>query len=193
MPEGPSLLSFAAAGFYALVVIACLAAAYVARDQKQQIWHFQVWIAVSALFVFFIVSRILGLEETLRADLRGWLRAEDMVEDRRVMQGAFIAGAIALLAAAGLYAVYLVSRRIQGRRNIAAAIAGGCGLGMLGLIALRTISLHAMDRLLYGPLKLNWVGDLGASAAIIAAAAYYVWLIRIPKRPPANGPKRRGR
>ncbi len=181
MAEAPSVLSLMAAGFYALVVMSCLGAANVARTYRQQHWHFKVWIAAAVLFAVFIFSRIFGFEEVLRADLRGWLRSEDMVEDRRVVQGAFIASALGVFALAGLYGVYWVSRRIHGRRNIAVAIAGGSCVVMLGLIALRTISLHAMDRLLYGPLKLNWVGDLGASAAIIAAAAYYIWLIRQPK------------
>jgi hypothetical protein len=175
------MLSFAAAGFYALVVLSCFGAAYVSRAGRQQSWHFKIWVAVAVLFVALIVSRVFNLEEILRADLREWLQSEDMVDDRRSVQGVIIAGAIAAFAAAGLYAVYWVSRRIEGRRNIAVAIAGGGGIVMLILIALRTISLHAMDQLLYGPLKLNWVGDIGASAAVIAAAVYYTWLIRQPR------------
>ena len=66
----------------------------------------------------------------------------------------------------------------MGRRNIAVAIGiASCGV-MLAIIALRMISLHAMDRLLYGPLKLNWVGDLGASALVLGAAIYYVLLLK---------------
>ena len=56
------------------------------------------------------------------------------------------------------------------------------GALMLGLLILRFVSLHAIDRLLYGSLKLNWVGDIGASCAILLAAGCYVSLIRqLPK------------
>ena len=58
-----------------------------------------------------------------------------------------------------------------------AAAAAGCGI-MLAVIAMRVISLHAMDFLLYGPPKLNWIGDLGASCMVMAAAVYYILLLR---------------
>jgi hypothetical protein len=49
---------------------------------------------------------------------------------------------------------------------------------MIGLIILRLISLHALDQLLFGSLKLNWVGDLGAAAAVFGSALYYILLLR---------------
>lgn len=133
---------------------------------------------IAALFSILVASRLFNIEETLRADLRSWLRSADMIDNRRVVQGWIIAACIAGFAGLGLLATYWTKRQISGRRNIAVAIAaGGSGI-MVVTIALRTISLHAMDRLLYGPLKLNWVGDIGASVAVLCAAAYYIWLIR---------------
>ncbi|MFY7744441.1 MAG: hypothetical protein ACOVQY_03395 [Erythrobacter sp.] len=32
---------------------------------------------------------------------------------------------------------------------------------------------------LYGPLKLNWVIDLGATLTVLVAAAYYVRIVRV--------------
>ena len=73
---------------------------------------------------------------------------------------------------------YWVSKRIAGRRNIALAVAiGACGV-MLATISMRTISLHAFDRLLYGALKLNWVGDIGASLVVLIVAASYNRIVR---------------
>lgn len=53
---------------------------------------------------------------------------------------------------------------------------------MLGLILLRTISFSAFDRLLYGPLKLNWVGDIGAASLVLGAALFYIRVARDPAR-----------
>ena len=113
----------------------------------------------------------------LRADLRDWLQAEGLADDRRAIQGPIIAVSIALFAAIGMIALYWVAQRISGRRNIAVAIVwGACGV-MVATIAMRTVSLHALDRLLYGPLKLNWVGDIGASLGVLAAAIFYIGIV----------------
>jgi hypothetical protein len=44
-------------------------------------------------------------------------------------------------------------------------------------MALRIASLHMIDALLYGPLKLNWVIDIGGSLVVLVAAIYYVQLV----------------
>ena len=43
------------------------------------------------------------------------------------------------------------------------------GLSLVFLLLLRIVSLHSVDLLLYGPLKLNWVIDLGACAIVLAS------------------------
>ena len=88
-----------------------------------------------------------------------------------------MAGALAASFLIGLYAAYTVAQRIHGRRNIAVGVAATASGVMMVTIAMRIISLHAMDRLLYGPLKLNWIGDVGSSFFVIAAAIYYVMLV----------------
>jgi hypothetical protein len=45
---------------------------------------------------------------------------------------------------------------------------------MVLVMGLRVISYSPLDRLLYGPLKLNWVGDIGAAAVVLGAAGYYL-------------------
>ncbi|WP_416227107.1 hypothetical protein [Qipengyuania sp. ASV99] len=172
------MLSLAAAALYCLVVLSCLGAGYFARLHRQQGWHARSWSIIAVLFAVLVILRLFNIEEGLRADLRGWLRSADMIDNRRIVQGWIIAACIAAFAGLGLLATYWINRRISGRRNIAVAIAAGASGIMIVTIALRSISLHAMDRLLYGPLKLNWVGDIGSSAAILCAAAYYIWLIR---------------
>ena len=172
-----SLLSLIACGFYAVVALVCLRAGIEARAKRQRPWHSKSWVFVSAFFILLIVSRLLGIEDLVREEMRGWLQTEGLVESRRAIQGPIIAGAIALFAAAGMFAVYWTAQRISGRRNIAVAAAwGACGV-MVATIAMRTVSLHALDRLLNGPLKLNWVGDMGASFVVLGAAIYYIGVV----------------
>ena len=105
------------------------------------------------------------------------LEAQALNENRRSLQGPVIAVVIITFAAMGMLAVYWVSQRISGRRNIAVALAiGACGV-MSATIAMRTVSLHALDQLLNGPLKLNWVGDIGASLAVLVAAIMYARIV----------------
>ena len=177
MPAELSLLSLVACVLYAVVAVACSKAAFEARAKRQNRWHLRTWTFAAALFVVLILSRLLGFEEAIRADLRDWLQAEGLAESRRAIQGPIIAVTIALFAAAGMAAVYWVAQRISGRRNIAVAVVWGASGVMIATIAMRTISLHALDRLLNGPLKLNWVGDMGATLAVLAAAVFYIGVV----------------
>ena len=171
------MLSLIACGFYMIVAVYAWQAGRVARERKQRAWHGSTWLLIAAFFVFLIVSRLLGLEELLRSELRGVLQAQELSEDRRSIQGPVIAVIIIAFAALGMLAVYWVAQRISGRRNIAVALAiGGCGI-MSATIVMRTVSLHALDQLLNGPLKLNWVGDIGASFAVLVAAIVYARIV----------------
>ncbi|MEM1050700.1 MAG: hypothetical protein AAGI28_01260 [Pseudomonadota bacterium] len=124
-----------------------------------------------------IVSRLLGLEEFLRAELREFLRIQGLMSERRSIQGPIIAVALIVFTSIAMLAAYRTSQRISGRRNIAVAVAiGACGV-MVATIAFRSVSLHALDWFLNGPLKLNWVGDVGAAVAVLSAALIYVRIV----------------
>lgn len=178
MHDGPSIFSLAAAAFYGLVVVAALFAGRIAHAHRQQAWHVRCWLSVAALFVLLIILRVFDLEEIMRTDLRVLLAAEGLSQGRRAYQGIIIATLIALFAAAGLSLAYWVSQRISGRRNIAVALAGAGCVAMLTLILFRVISLHALDSLLFGPLKLNWFGDLGITFATLGSALFYAHHVR---------------
>lgn len=178
MAEAPSILSMLAACLYAVVISATLVAFIEARKARQSPLHGFIWIAIAVIFAFLIVSRLLLIEDAIRTDLRETLRASQVFATRRELQGPFIAAALVICLAVGFGGAYLTMRKIVGRRDRAVAVAATSCAVMLVIVAMRIISLHAMDALFYGPLKLNWVGDLGASVAIIAAATYYVLLLR---------------
>jgi hypothetical protein len=79
---------------------------------------------------------------------------------------------LVLLAFALLVRTWVRSRG-EWRRQ-ALGIAQLASFAMLGLIALRMISLHAVDSLLYGGLRLNWWLDIGLSL-LVGAAAWIGW------------------
>lgn len=174
----PSLFSLIAAAFYIVVAGAAAMAMARANALQQVAWHKLGWLAIATLFVIFAVMRIFAVEELVRNDLRITLYNQGSYELRRSLQGPLFAAVfiIAAITAAGLF--YFTARGVRGRRNIAVLTAVGCTGGMLFLAALRLVSLHSVDQLLYGPLKLNWLADLGLSLAVLAFALRYRMVVR---------------
>lgn len=178
MSATPTLLSLAATAFYGIAVLGCGTACMTARANRQQRWHTHVWLAIAVVFIALILSRLFVVEDILRSDLRSWLRAEGLAADRRTWQGYVIAVVLMTSTLGGFYGLYAFSRKLAGKRNMAIMIAAASAIAMLILVGLRVISLHAMDQLLFGPLKLNWFGDLGATVLVTGSAIYYTRRVR---------------
>lgn len=174
----PSILSLAAAGLYALVLGLCLLAAAAAASQRQPFAHRRTWVLIAFAFGLFALLRIAGFEEMVREMLRSELRVEGGYDQRRALQRplAFLVSAVVgLMFAWGLWRQW---RAAHGRRNMALFVAFAALATMVMLLGLRLVSLHQIDVLLYGPAKLNWVIDIGASVTVLAAAAFYIRLVR---------------
>lgn len=178
MPIGPSILSTAASGLYACVAAACLAAAISARVLRQPPGHFWTWLLLALFFAALIALRLFDTEEMVRSSLREALRAEGSYRERRSFQKPIVALILAIAGIGGLLLMYRLSRNIRGRRNIARVVAMAAAIVMLLLMTLRMVSLHAVDALLYGPAKFNWLVDIGASFTVVLAGLYYARLIR---------------
>ena len=178
MATGISHFSFAAAALYVLVAMAAAAAASIATGRRQPVWNRNVWAALAVLFTGLVVLRFLGTEEILREALREGLRSDGSYAGRRWVQGVIASIAIAVVALAGFAIVRRLSRSLKGRRNIATSAALVAGAAMVFLVVLRLISLHMIDAALYGPLKLNWIIDLGSSLVVAAGAIYYIRIVR---------------
>lgn len=178
----PSALSLVAAALYLLVAGVAVLAALRARSLRQAGWHALVWMLVAGLFFALSAMRYLAAEEILRSDFRALLYAEGAYDDRRRLQGPVIAvliGGGAVVAAVWFGRLIRVAR---GRRDLAAITALGCGLGMIMLVALRLVSLHSLDLLLYGPFKINWLADIGLTGLTLASALVYLRVTRRTKR-----------
>lgn len=160
------------------MVIACLIAALAALRAHEKRWHGTAWLAVGALFAGLVYARVTALEETMRADLRAVLRAGGSYDDRRDLQNIVIALLLVMGAAIGSWLAYRAVRAARRRRDRAVVIAMGAGASLAALMILQLISLHWIDAVLYGPLKLNWFIDVGLALSVVAAALYYVRKVR---------------
>lgn len=173
-----STLSLLAAALYLVVAGAAIAAAVEAIRHRQIAWHLIMWGIIAALFIGLALVRFYGLEEMLRGDLRMILYAERIYDERRSLQKPLFA--IVFVVAASMVGglVYFLAKGVRGRRNVATLVAIGCTGGLMCLAALRLVSLHSVDALLYGPLKINWFADLGMTIAVSVCAIRYCLIVR---------------
>ncbi|MHA7820207.1 MAG: hypothetical protein ACX930_11225 [Erythrobacter sp.] len=178
MATSVSLYSLIAVVFYVVVALAAMAACGTASTSGQPRWNRNVWLALAILFVVLILLRGFGIEELVKDALRTELRTNDTYDERRQIQAIIASAIMAIVAAAGMLWLYRATRSLNGRRNLATMAGLLAGAAMVFLVILRLISLHMIDRALYGPFKLNWIVDLGASAVVLGTAIYYIRLVR---------------
>jgi hypothetical protein len=162
---------------YFFVTLVCLAAAVASVRRQQPVSHGTRWCVTASFFLILAVMRISGFEDHLREALRGWLQSSGMYAGRNAMQQPLT---VLTLVVAPLAAVWMLFSGPALRRQpliLALRWAGMGVLVMICLIVLRLISLHQVDALLYGALKLNWGADLGACLMVVAAAGFYLRLV----------------
>ena len=155
-----------------------MAACGTSTTSGQPRWNRRVWLGLAILFLILILLRGLGIEEWLRDAMRDALRSGGNYAERRSTQGVIASIVLVAVGAAGFWWLYRTTQKLRGRRNLATVVALASGSAMAFLLSLRLISLHMIDRLLYGPIKLNWVMDAGTTAIVLASAIYYVKLVR---------------
>ncbi len=172
-----TLLNLSAIGLYALVVAACIGASIAAANFRQIPRHTWIWAGLAVFFLGVAGSRWWGIEVSLTEGLREFVRHEHRYAERRSFQKPLVAALLMLAAAIAFVLTYRARQLAEGRRNVAILIAVSASAIMLGLISLRIISLSMVDRLLYGPVKLNWVFDIGSTIAVLAAAGYYIVIV----------------
>lgn len=178
-----SWISIVAIAIYAFAALLCARASLAAGNVKRLKPDRYSWAGCSAFFMALIIVRVIDLENRIRDSLRMHFRQGGLYDDRWQMQ-AILASCILVIGAA-ILAVFLRGwfRRTPSRRQILANLGVLAMFGFVSLFALRLTSLHAIDALLYGPLKLNWVIDLSLTVLAAGAAVFYTTHIRDREAP----------
>lgn len=171
-----TFMSMLAAGSYAVAAVLASAAAARAWQLRLPSHHLVSWISAAGTFAVLFVFRLLAVEERARAAARAWFVARGAYEERWTWQPAVTS---LIIVTAALALVWLFLRNWPGARaplpEKAHRFARLAILGFVPLYALRLVSFHAFDRILYaGPLRLNWVIDGGLTLAVAAAAVAYL-------------------
>ena len=156
-----------------LTVLAYFATACLAwKASRGNFWRARIrafWIGAALLLVFLGVNKQLDLQTAFTFMAKDFAKATGWYEDRRMVQGLFVAG-MALGGLAGMGGLYWFYKD-EWRRLWPALI----GLSfLLTFIVIRAASFHHMDQFLNlraAGLKMNWLLELGG----IAALAWPAW------------------
>ena len=126
-----------------------------------------LWLLVTVAMLLFVINKQLDLQTLFTEVARDLAMAQGWYEDRRKYQVAFIA-VVGLLGGAGTAALAFRLRRVLGR--VSGAV---FGLGLIAFfVVVRAASFHHVDLLLTsGPIRLNWILELGG-IGLIARSAY---------------------
>lgn len=161
---------------FALGIVGCIlyigvaTAAVLAAGASERPEDRRRWAIIAAFFVALAVLRGSGLEYYLTNELRVAMLEQGLYEKRREFQRPLSALAVVLVAGA-LYFLYLKRPVRNGSGREWSRFWAWVGITlMLGVITMRLISFHELDRLLYGPVRINWILDLGSSMLVAFAA-----------------------
>jgi hypothetical protein len=152
---------------YLVVAAACLSVSRqydVRRDQSRSFWR-----TAALLLVVTGVASSLGLTEIVADGVRGWLRHRGLYAERNDLQVALIGGCVivAILVALGWAAT-------RGGSSMVGLAAGLMLVSLMLFVAVRSVSLHRVDAVLFeriGPISAGRAGELALLAGIGAMAA----------------------
>ena len=177
----PTLLITAA---YAAVAMLCLSAGLAGVLTRRAGSQARRWLACAGFFALLTIVRILDLEERTRLALRTISRGMGEYEERSTLQVPLVGATLILGLALAIVACRSWMRQKGSRSGRLVLLGELAVLGFAPLYALRIISLHQVDRILYGGgFRLNWILDLGLTALAAGSAILYVLHCRrFPRR-----------
>lgn len=185
--ETVSYFSLAACLAYVMTAAVSLMAAFAAHARRHRAAA-RHWIFVGMIFVALAGWRLANGEVLVQAHARDWAQTHGWYDERHDWQAP-----ITLAALLAVGAVLFAAFRWAGTRPSARALC--VAVVMILFAALRVISLHAVDEVLYravGPFHLNYVIDLGLTG--VAAALALVdcgWFGAFAAPGPRRAPHRR--
>lgn len=176
-------MSILAAILYIFIALAALIAAHAARKMGRTSHDMLHWIGIACGFVLLAVARFADVEDRIRVSLREWILAQDLYADRGEYQSVLAVVVIVVVTAVAftLWRIWMRRRRSPaGKARFLALVALSA---YLPLWALRLVSFHGMDRILYGsPLHLNWLIDGSLALTCGGCALFYARELLFPPR-----------
>ncbi len=144
--------------------------------------HNGLWLVAALGMLGLSAIRFLALEDVLRGELRLAMASMDIHETR----SAFQIPAVAIVCALGLALIWFALRRLRTKRasklEISVVVGKLALIGLIVLLSLRIVSFHAVDTILFtrflGPIRLNWILDIGLATALASAALGFASISR---------------
>jgi hypothetical protein len=178
----------------ALYAIACGACVMVGLDERRtprratRGYHPTFWFVAAGLLLVLAVGR-LGFADRAVTAVRRLARTEGWYDGRRLVQVV----ALATMAVAGVLALAALVRWLPNRRRYLLPAGVLCALCCFG--AVRAVSLHQVDTLIYGTsvsgIRLSAVIEAAGALAVVASTCWFPFEERpVPRRPGA--PLRQG-
>jgi len=165
-----TLLSVTAGLVHGLTIVACL---YASRKAVPSHRFVAFWLVGALFFVALAGLELFDFPQHLRMFLKLMAKASGHYDERRPLQVDLLL-ALALvsvcLALLGVYAAMRVRRRHSASGLVAIAVAGA--LGHLVLLAVRIVSLHAVDQI-FAVTRANWILFAGMSTMVTYAAVRF--------------------
>lgn len=179
---------------YIFVLALCTAAALAARGARHPLAQAAAWLCCASAFALLTLVRLFEIDDRIELALKLLARETAAYDDRAMLQvplvGLTIIGAIVLT----LSAARVLRSPQADRRDRLVALALFAALGFAPLYAIRVISWHDLDAILYsGGIHLNWLLELALSSLVAICAALYVRASRADKLAAAPRRKREGR
>lgn len=174
---------------YSVTAACCLFAVQNARNYHASAMQTANWLAIAAVFVGLIALRGFLIEDWIEQTIRQLIRDTGGYNERRRYQ-AVIAIVMSGLALVVLFVGYRSFVRVRCRSDMILFFANAACVAMIGLIAFRMLSLHAVDRVLYD-FKVNWVIDIGTTIVVAGCAVVFARSVKSqPNRNPSKPSER---
>jgi len=174
----PGWLNIGGSAIYLLVVIAACLAWRAAQLAERPSAEARLWLVASGFFLGCALSRLLMLESSVRHWGKSIFLESFAYGDRASFQATLAALAVLGFATLIVFTFRRNEDPASRQHRQSLLVAKLAMLGMVGLIALRLVSYHPIDSLLYRGLHLNWALDIGLSVAVGWAAWRYISSIR---------------
>lgn len=168
------MLRLAAIPIYLVAIVLCIAAARTAVRHRGPVSHTALWSGLATLYVLMIVSCLVDFEERWHASVRHLMNAGYGEGVRLFWQPLVAVLAIGFAASAAFLLMRRATPAMPANARRGLRLAEMAGSAFVLLVALRLISLHAIDAVLYGGPHINRVIDPGLTLLVAVGAWLFV-------------------